>query len=157
MFIMGVIIGALFGGTLVLLLFCMVIAGGRADREMESWSLKEGFTMAEADKTVLKQASAEKGMSEKQSGKMMPETGKDQISFVDTNNQELFWIEDGESIELFSENGDRQTCLCHYLDRRHVSIDGKRWEMLTFARWMKKRGITYIPSTKQRREGGVVA
>lgn len=148
MFIMGVIIGALFGGTLVLLLLCIVIVGGRADREMEYWSIKQGVTMAE--KTLLQKVSSKKEV---------PETGKDQkqILFVDTDNQELFWIEDGESIELFSENGDRQTCLCHYLDKRHASIDGKRWEMLTFARWMKKRGITYIPSTKQRREGGVAA
>lgn len=133
MFVMGVITGALFGGTVVLLLLCIVMAGDKADREMEYQNLK--------------------------SEKVLPDTGKDQkqISFVDTDNQELFWIEDGDCIELFSENGDRQTCLCHYLDRRHASIDGKKWELLTFARWMKKRGITYIPSTQQRREGGVVA
>ena len=133
MFIMGVITGALLGGTVVLLLLCIVMAGDKADREMEYQNLK--------------------------SEKVLPDTGKDQkqIPFVDIDNQELFWIEDGDCIELFSENGDRQTCLCHYLDRRHASIDGKRLELLTFARWMKKRGITYIPSTQQRRKGGVVA
>lgn len=133
MFVMGVITGALFGGTVVLLLLCIVMAGDKADREMEYQNLK--------------------------SEKVLPDTGKDQkqIPFVDIDNQELFWIEDGDCIELFSENGDRQTCLCHYLDRRHASIDGKRLELLTFARWMKKRGITYIPSTQQRRKGGVVA
>ncbi len=130
MFIMGVITGALLGGTMVLLLLCIAIAGGREDRK-------------------------ERRRPKSKSEKVLPDTGKDQkqISFVDTNNQELFWIEDGGCIELFNENGDRQTCLCHYLDRRHASIDGKRWVLLTFARWMKKRGITYIPSTQQRREG----
>lgn len=134
MFIMGVITGALLGGTVVLLLLCIVMAGGRADRK-------------------------ERRRPKRKSEKVLPDTGKDQkqISFVDTDNHELFWIEDGDCIELFSENGDRQTFLCHYLDRRHASIDGKKWELLTFARWMKKRGITYIPSTQQRRKGGVVA
>ena len=122
---MGVITGALLGGTMVLLLLCIAIAGGREDRK-------------------------ERRRPKSKSEKVLPDTGKDQkqISFVDTNNQELFWIEDGGCIELFNENGDRQTCLCHYLDRRHASIDGKRWVLLTFARWMKKRGITYIPSLR---------
>lgn len=130
MFIMGVITGALLGGTVVLLLLCIVMDGGRADRK-------------------------ERRRPKRKLEKVLPDTGKNQkqISFVDTDNHELFWIEDGDCIELFSENGDRQTCLCHYLDRRHASIDGKRWVLLTFARWMKKRGITYIPSTQQRREG----
>ena len=143
MFMMGFAIGTVLGGMVSFLLVCMVIAGGRADRRMGYWSSERGCQMAKT------------GLSEME----LLETGKNhkQIGFVDIQNQELFWIKDGESIELFSENGDRQTCLCHYLDKRHASIDGKRWELLAFARWMKRQGITYIPSTQQRREGGVVA
>lgn len=148
MFIMGVIIGTLFGGALMFLPFCIIVAGGRTDWETEYWNLKEGDTKAE--KRLLQKVSSKKEIPE-------TEKNQEQILFVDTDNQELFWIEDGDCIELFSENGDRQTCLCHYLDKRHASIDGKRRELLTYARWMKKQGITYIPSTQQRREGGVVA
>lgn len=67
------------------------------------------------------------------------------IRFVDICNHELFCIEDGESIELLAGNGDSQVCLCHYLDSHHASIDGKKWEMLDFARQMNERSIIYLP------------
>ncbi len=67
------------------------------------------------------------------------------IQFVDIFNHELFCIEDGEGVELLAGNGDSQVCLCHYLDSHHTSIDGKRWEMLDFARQMNERNIIFLP------------
>lgn len=143
MFIVGLLTGMVLGGMVSLFLLCMVIAGSSADHRME----QAGSETGEPD------GIEQSGTAEDRRGK---EDGR-RIQFVDIRNQNLFCIEDGEGIELFYENGDRQTCLCHYLDRRHVSIDGKRWEMLAFARRMDKRKIVFIPSSKQRWEGGVVA
>lgn len=143
MFIVGLLTGMVLGGMVSLFLLCMVIAGSRADHRMEQARSETG------EPDGIEQS----GTAEDRRGK---EDGR-RIQFVDIRNQNLFSIKDGEGIELFYENGDRQTCLCHYLDRRHVSIDGKRWEILAFARRMDKRKIVFIPSSKQRREGGVVA
>jgi hypothetical protein len=143
MFGVGLLTGMVLGGIASLFLLCMVIAGSRADHRMEQARSETG----EPD------GIERSGTAEDSRGK---EEGR-RIQFVDIYNQNLFCIEDREGIELFYENGDRQTCLCHYLDRRHVSIDGKRWEILAFARRMDKRKIVFIPLSKQRREGGVVA
>lgn len=143
MFIVRLLTGMVLGGMVSLFLLCMVIAGSSADHRMEQARNETG------EPDGIEQSGTAEDRKEKEDGR--------RIQFVDIYNQNLFYIEDGEGIELFYENGDRQTCLCHYLDRRHVSIDGKRWEMLAFARRMDKRKIVFIPLSKQRREGGVVA
>ena len=136
MFIMGLVTGAVLGETMRFLLLCVAIAGDRTEGKAEYQipGNRRGMTVPEP------------------SGK-----GQRRIQFVDSDNRESLWIEDGEKIELFTGNGERQTCLCRYLDKRHVSINGTWWEMLAFARWMRKRGITYIPSAKTRGKEGAAA
>lgn len=143
MFIVGLLTGMVLGGMAVLFLLCMIVAESRADHRME----QAGSETGESD--GLERSGTAEDRRRKENGR--------RIQFVDIHNQNLFCIKDGEGIELFYENGDRQTCLCHYLDRRHVSIDGKYWEMFAFARRMDKRKIVFIPLSEQRREGGVAA
>ncbi len=141
MFVVGLLTGMILGGMASLFLLCLILVGSRADHRMEQAGIETG----EPEKR-MEQSGIAKDYRRKEGGR--------RIQFVDIHNQDLFCIEDGEGIELFYENGDRQTCLCHYLDRRHASIDGKRWEMLAFARRMDKRKIIFIPLSKQRKEGG---
>lgn len=143
MFVMGLLTGMVLGGMASLFLLCIVLAGSRADRRME----QAGSKTEESER--MEQSRIAEDYGKKKDHR--------RIQFVDVHSQNLFCIEDGEGIELFYENGDRQTCLCHYLDKRHVSIDGKRWEMCAFARKMDRRKIVFIPLSKQRREGGAVA
>lgn len=129
MFIVGLITGMVTGGMVSAVLICAVIAGSRAERSMEYEDMETGYS---AD--VRKD--------------------RNSIRFVDISGHELFCIEDGECIELFAGNGEQKTCLCRYQDGRHASIDGKRWELLNFARRMDRDGIIYIPATEQRKMGG---
>lgn len=129
MFIVGLITGMIAGGMVSAVLICAVIAGSRAERSMEYEDMETGYSAG----------NGESGNS---------------IRFVDIFDHELFCIEDGECIELFAGNGEQKTCLCRYHDRRHASIDGKRWEMLDFARRMDRDGIIYIPAIGEMTEGG---
>lgn len=126
MFIAGLITGMMAGGIVSLVIICAAIAGGREDMSM-------GFSDMEAEYGM-----AETGHAGEKDGK--------HIRFVDISGHELFCIEDGECIELFAGNGEQKTCLCRYQDRSHASIDGKRWELLNFARRMDRDGIIYIPT-----------
>lgn len=129
MFIVGLITGMIAGGMVSAVLICAVIAESRAERSMEYEDMETGYSAG----------NGESGNS---------------IRFVDIFDHELFCIEDGECIELFAGDGEQKTCLCRYQDRRHASIDGKRWEMLNFARRMDRDGIIYIPAIGQMKEGG---
>lgn len=129
MLIVGLITGMIAGGMVSSVLICAVIAGSRAERSMEYEDMETGYSAGAGE-------------------------NRKSIRFVDIFDHELFCIEDGECIELFAGNGEQKTCLCRYQDRRHASIDGKRWELLNFARRMDKDGIIYIPATKQRKIGG---
>lgn len=131
MFIAGLITGVAFGGMASLFLVCVVTAGSRADQRMADWKREKEDTKEAGSRRVIR--------------------------FVDILNEELFCIDDGECIELFARNGESRVCLCRYLDRRHTSIAGKRWEMLNFARKMNRDGIVYMPLSEQRRKGGVAA
>lgn len=135
MFIVGLITGMIAGGMVSSVLICAVIAGSRAERSMEYEDMETGYR---------REYSGEAGEGE----------NRNYIRFVDIFDHELFCIEDGECIELFAGDGEQKTYLCRYQDRRHASIDGKRWEMLNFARRMDRDGIIYIPAIGQMKEGG---
>ncbi len=130
MFIAGLITGMVAGGMVSTVLICAVTVGGRAERSMEYEDMEAGYSAGAGE-------------------------DRNPIRFVDISGHELFCIEDGECIELFAGNGEQKTCLCRYQDGRHASIDGKRWELLNFARRMDRDGIIYIPATEQREVGGV--
>ena len=82
------------------------------------------------------------------------EQGK-RICFLDADAEFLFSIPDGDSIELSAGDGQRQSCLCEYVDATYMKIDGKLWHMLDFAQQMKKRGIWYYPTSKYNRKEGM--
>ena len=42
-------------------------------------------------------------------------------------------------------NGERNVSTCHYLDADSAMIDGKKWNLLEFAKEMEKRGIMLAP------------
>lgn len=125
MFIIGLITGMIAGGMVSAVLICAVTAGDRADYGMGYGGMERGGRPEDA--------------------------GEDRryIRFVDIFDHELFCIEDGECIELFAGDGRQKTCLCRYQDKRHASIDGKRWEMLDFARKMDRDSIIYIPAVER--------
>ena len=51
------------------------------------------------------------------------------ICFVNSQGEELF----------------RLASTCHYLDADSAMIDGKKWNLLEFAKEMEKRGIMFAP------------
>ena len=67
------------------------------------------------------------------------------ICFVDCKGQELFRLSDGESLVQNAPNGERNVSTCHYLDADSAMIDGKKWNLLEFAKEMEKRGIMFAP------------
>ena len=67
------------------------------------------------------------------------------IRFVDGKGQELFRLADGESLVQNAPNGERNVSTCHYLDAESAMIDGKKWNLLEFAKEMEKRGIMIAP------------
>lgn len=67
------------------------------------------------------------------------------ICFTDSGERELFWLPDGESIQLTAGDGERQACICRYEDEGHMWVNDRLWQMKEFARQMEKRGITYHP------------
>ena len=63
------------------------------------------------------------------------------ICFVNSQGEELFRLADGESLVQNAPNGERNVSTCHYLDADSAMIDGKKWNLLEFAKEMEKRGI----------------
>ena len=57
----------------------------------------------------------------------------------------LFRLSDGESLVQNAPNGERNVSTCHYLDADSAMIDGKKWNLLEFAKEMEKRGIMIAP------------
>ena len=77
------------------------------------------------------------------------------ICFVNSQGEELFRLADGESLVQNAPNGERNVSTCHYLDADSAMIDGKKWNLLEFAKEMEKRGIM-LPrwSCARYRKGG---
>ena len=60
------------------------------------------------------------------------------ICFVNSQGEELFRLADGESLVQNAPNGERNVSTCHYLDADSAMIDGKKWNLLEFAKEMEK-------------------
>ena len=125
--------GIMFGGVIGVFMTCIVIVGGRGDQMME-------------------RARMESEWKKRDSG------GKKVIRFVDRFNHSLFYIEDGDPIQLFTNKGERKFCICHYLDDLHARIDGKEWALWEFAKTMAKNEVVYMPLKMhvEKRKGGAV-
>lgn len=68
------------------------------------------------------------------------------IRFTDSRGRELFTLPDGGLLQMTYGNGEDYFALCYYLNDSQVSIDGKVYDILEFARRMEKNGIDYAPA-----------
>ena len=63
--------------------------------------------------------------------------------------QRMGYLADRMSVNLelptAEPNGERNVSTCHYLDADSAMIDGKKWNLLEFAKEMEKRGIMIAP------------
>ena len=73
---------------------------------------------------------------------------KPQIMFIDSHYKTLFFIEDGEELEVDIDNKTRRYS-CHYLDETHVRIGGRVYHIMEFAEFMKRNNRPYRPATIQ--------
>ena len=120
MFIVWLLVGIMFGGMAGIFAMCLMVAGAKCDRAM---------------------ARARKEMERNGYGR------RKVIRFVDQFNNSLFSILDGDPIQTINQKGERQFCVCHYLDDTHVKIDGKTWQLQEFAKEMARNDIIYMPLT----------
>lgn len=114
---LGFILGTMTGGAMGVFAMCLLISGKREDEALERCRAK-------------KKESIDHGVC---------------IRFVDGKGQELFRLSDGESLVQNAPNGERNVSTCHYLDADSAMIDGKKWNLLEFAKEMEKRGIMIAP------------
>ena len=110
---LGFILGTMTGGVMGIFAMCLFIAGKREDEALERCRMKR--------KEII-----DHGVC---------------ICFVNSQGEELFRLADGESLVQNAPNGERNVSTCHYLDADSAMIDGKKWNLLEFAKEMEKRGI----------------
>ena len=67
------------------------------------------------------------------------------ICFVNSQGEELFRLADGESLVQNAPKWRAERIHLHYLDADSAMIDGKKWNLLEFAKEMEKRGIMLAP------------
>jgi hypothetical protein len=82
-------------------------------------------------------------------GFIEPEITKTWIHFIDTNYQTLFYIEDGQEIEIKYSDGTVIRHLCKFIDEYHTKIGGKVYHICEFAQNMELYGNTYSPVLEQ--------
>ena len=114
---LGFILGTMTGGVMGVFAMCLFIAGKREDEALERCRMKR--------KEII-----DHGVC---------------ICFVNSQGEELFRLADGESLVQNALNGERNISTCHYLDADSAMIDGKKWNLLEFAKEMEKRGIMIAP------------
>ena len=108
---LGFILGTMTGGVMGVFAMCLFIAGKREDEALERCRMKR--------KEII-----DHGVC---------------ICFVNSQGEELFRLADGESLVQNAPNGERNVSTCHYLDADSAMIDGKKWNLLEFAKEMEKR------------------
>ena len=112
---LGFILGTMTGGAMGVFAMCLLISGKREDEALERCRMKP--------KEII-----DHGVC---------------ICFVNSQGEELFRLADGESLVQNAPNGERNVSTCHYLDADSAMIDGKKWNLLEFAKEMEKRGYTW--------------
>ncbi len=70
---------------------------------------------------------------------------KKEIRFINSHYQELFRINDGESIEIRYPKGEIIERECFYLDEYHTKIGQNVYHICDFAERMEKMGAEYRP------------
>ena len=72
---------------------------------------------------------------------------KKEIRFINSHYQELFRINDGESIEIRYPKGEIIERECFYLDEYHTKIGQNVYHICDFAERMEKMGALYKSRT----------
>jgi hypothetical protein len=69
---------------------------------------------------------------------------KPQIQFINTLYETLFFIEDGDEIEIDIDGGTI-SYTCRYIDECHAQIGGRVYHIREFAEMMERNARTYRP------------
>ena len=73
---------------------------------------------------------------------------KQRIRFVDSLNNTLFYINDGEDIEIETKNGWVQFT-CHYVDDYHFKLNNCLYHLIAFAEIRERFVQRYRPAKKE--------
>jgi hypothetical protein len=68
---------------------------------------------------------------------------KKKIRFIDSRYNNLFEVEDGESVELVFPDGERVVRVCKYIDETHFYYGTNCYHICEFAEFMEKNGNKY--------------
>ena len=82
-------------------------------------------------------------------GYIQPESEITWIRFIDTGYQTLFYIEDGQKIEIKTSDGTVIRQPCKFIDEYHTKIGEKVYHIYEFAQNMELHGNVYNPVMKQ--------
>ena len=123
MYIVWLIVGIMFGGMAGIFAMWLMVAGAKCDRAV---------------------ARAKREMERNGYGK------RKVIRFVDHFNNSLFCIQDGDPIQMINQKGERQFCICHYLDdtftERMVSSSSSTAPVCSMEPWLRAWEATDICS-----------
>lgn len=79
----------------------------------------------------------------KRGGSISIDTEKKKIRFIDSRYNDLFQIEDGESIIINFADGRSEERQCTYLDEYHTKVGNYVFHICEFAERMEQNGATY--------------
>lgn len=74
------------------------------------------------------------------------------ISFIDSQNNKMFEIEDGGKIKIILSDGKEMIESCKHIDETHTKIGNNNYEIHQFAEVMERNGSKYEPIASQGRE-----
>ena len=80
---------------------------------------------------------------------------KKQIRFIDSQYNELFKINDGDSIRIKFSDGETVIRKCRYIDDYHTEIGSNVYHICEFAERMEQNGNVYEPYKPVRSKGGM--
>lgn len=68
-----------------------------------------------------------------------------EIRFIDSSYNELFRIPDGGYIYILEKNTKPIKAMCKYVDDRHVNIEGRNYNLLSWARFLERNNKICSP------------
>ena len=71
---------------------------------------------------------------------------KPKIRFISSWNKTLFYLEDGEDLEIEVEKGYWYKFKCRYIDETHFSLEGHVYHILQFALEKESYAVPYRPA-----------
>jgi hypothetical protein len=71
------------------------------------------------------------------------------IKFKDTKNDDLFSLNDGDSIILMSLDNDPVTVECHYIDNQYFRFSGYKFSFWEFAKMVEENSCIFHPKNQK--------